>query len=170
MANEQLKVNIGDALVKCVTQHRITDAVTATLSIAALSYSQTETISGKIKFIVPSTVTSGWIANQYPYSITVLDGNNNRSTVETGVLTVLPDPTTSTTITLTYNETILAAIRARIAERSTTDQNSMAIANRSVGRMSKSELMSWEAEFAWRVYLERNNNKLPVVKNNFGRY
>lgn len=78
-------------------------------------------------------------------------------TVQTGSITVDPDP--SSQDTRTHAEKVLASIEALIEGRATKDVSTYSIAGRSLTRMSPQELIEWRSVYRAEVAKQRNAGK-----------
>ena len=103
---------------------------------------------------VSASTTDGWAAGEYSWaSYVTLSGE--RYTVETGTITLLPDPGVATTLdSRSHARIVLENIEAVIEGRATTDQQEYTIGQRSLRRMTVDDLIKLRTRYRNEVYAE----------------
>ena len=110
------------------------------ISIEASADGNTHSVS------VAAATTATWVPATYQWTAYVSDGTN-RYTVETGEITIKPNPTAGGYDTRGYAKRMLDAIEALLEGRATSDVSSYSIGGRSLSKMSVSELVQWRQKF-----------------------
>jgi len=102
-----------------------------------------------------AAATALYTAGDYKYTALITDGTD-RYTVETGNLTILPDPSTLSTYDgRTHNEITLANIRLVIRGKATEDVLRYTIGGRELWKNSFKELHELESIYSARVESEK---------------
>lgn len=117
--------------------------------------------AGKIG--ISGDTTSAYPPGHYVWSVFVVNGND-RATLETGRLEVLPDPVTQAPgDPRSHARRVLDAIRATIENRAKKDQAAIQIDGRRLDRTPIADLMALESRYARRVGNEtRRRGFVPV--------
>lgn len=119
---------------------------------------------------VPPATTASWVAGGYNWSSYVTNGTD-RFTIESGFITVQPDPTTLTADSdpRTANQKILAQIQAALASELSNPLSEYRIGDRTVKRdpATKSELLRMESIYKRRVALEQGAAPLSMTPITF---
>ncbi len=97
---------------------------------------------------VNGTTTSNYAAGTYQWQAYVTYENENRVTVGTGQMIIQPNFGALTNMdTRSHVKKTLDALEAMIAGKATSDQQEYTIANRSLKRMSISDLLMWRDKY-----------------------
>lgn len=86
-----------------------------------------------------------------------------RVTVDRGTLTLAPDPLGEQATATTSDEDMLAAIRALMRGRATSDLSSYSVAGRSLTKMTLDELIAAESYFEKKVLAQRNGTSMGRI-------
>lgn len=120
-------------------------------------------------FDVTAATSSGYVADRYSVTVRVTDGTTI-TTVDDGLVNVLPDPTKQRD-TRTWARRTLEAIECFLAGNATTAQMSMTLRDRSISRWPLAELMQWRDKLRGEVRAEEgtSNGLGRDIKVRFGR-
>ena len=110
---------------------------------------------------VALATTAAWTAGEYTWNSWV-EKSGARYTVESGQVTLLPDPgiTTAPFDNRSHARKVLAAIEAVIEGRASQDQQEYTIGDRSLKRMPIADLLKFRAQYAAFVNNEDAADKL----------
>ncbi len=109
---------------------------------------------------LPATTTTQWSPGRYRYQAFVEKGED-RYTVGTGTVDVLPDFTSAATLDgRTHAEKVLESIEAVIEKRATKDQESYTIKGRSLARTPLPDLIALRDKYKADVAAEKRAEKL----------
>lgn len=119
------------------------------------AFTLTATTSGTDYSTQVSPATSAlWTAGDYAW-FSWVEKTGARIDIESGQVTLLPDPSSATSLdNRSHNRIVLAAIRAVIEGRASVDQMEYSIADRSLKRTPLADLRAMEKDYAGRVFAE----------------
>ena len=138
-----------------------------TIYAGAAPITLTATLSGSEYLIeVGQSTTAGYADGDYQWvALITRDSDSERVEIARGVMTVNPDPATSSADPRTTARKTLDAIEAVIEGRASKDQESYSIAGRSLTRMSVEDLLSLRDSYRVEVRREEQADK---IKNGAG--
>lgn len=115
--------------------------------------------------VAPAT-TAAYVAGDYTWNSWV-EKSGARQTVESGQVTILPDPaiTTAPFDNRSHPRKVLAAIEAVLEGRATKDQEEYTIKDRSLKRTPIPDLLKLKNHYAWAVY---NEDQAEALANGTG--
>lgn len=117
-----------------------------------------------------AVTTAAYTAGEYEYTAMVTDGTD-RYTVETGIITIMPDPSALSTYDgRSHAKKVLDALELLLEGKASDDAASYAIGNRSLTKMSPDELMMWRDRYRAEYRKEQmiaGNVKRKVIKARF---
>ena len=105
---------------------------------------------------IAGTVTGKWLPGRYEWVAFSFDGDGNRDQVASGSVLILPDPAGATPIDpRSYNERMLAQIRAVLREAALDDVAMYKIGTRELTKVPRETLMKMAAVYESAVRRER---------------
>lgn len=114
---------------------------------------------------VSAATTAAYTAGEYKYTALITDGTD-RYTVETGTITMLPDPAEQTTYDgRTFAEVCLENIESILQGKASADNYSYSIGGRSLSKYSWDELITARNYFANEVRKEQRNESGKTQSN-----
>ena len=123
------------------------------LSVAAV------TVGGEHQVTITAAQTAALGAGAWPWIARATKGAE-RVTVASGTLTLAADPLGAQASPTTHDEDLLAAIRALLNNRVTSDLSSYSVAGRSLTKMTFDELIAAESYYEKKVLAQRNGTSL----------
>ena len=123
----------------------------------------TDTGTG-FRLLIPAATTRDLRPGDYVYVASVTDTAGVVTVVDQGAVTLLPNPTR-----VSHAQRCLAAIRARIEGRATSDQLTMSMGDVTLAYMTMPQLMQSEAYFSQQVRAELSSAIGAVSTNERGR-
>lgn len=122
--------------------------------------------SGEFLAAVTSTTSSAFVAGSYFWALEAIDGND-RTTLATGTVEILPDTGTVPTPfdTRTHAQRMLDAIEATLEGRITADVQVLSIRGRSVTKIPAAELLVMRDKYRAEVQRERVASGLAPARN-----
>jgi hypothetical protein len=136
------------------------------ITIAAVAVDAT----GDAAFAVPSATSSAWLPGSYQWVLFAVDSSSNRTEVSQGKIRILPDVQGSSQPVdpRSYNEKVLASIRAVIAGTALDDVMMYKIGGRELTKIPRKDLLTQELVFENRVRAERIKRGEYVPTQNVG--
>ena len=115
--------------------------------------------------VAPAT-TANYVAGEYTWNSYVTK-SGARQTVESGQVTILPDPAAQTAPydNRSHARKTLAAIEAVLEGRASKDQEEYTIKDRSLKRTPLADLLKLKNHYAWAVY---NEDQAEALNNGTG--
>lgn len=128
---------------------------------------------GRHDFYVSASTTSKWVSDSYKWAAYAVSGDD-RHTIATGTIEVLPDLTASAADQRHHVERMLKAIEAMLEGKASIDQQTYSVNGRSVGRYTFEELIvlrdKYKGELVNLKRAERVANGLPAGNKIFVRF